>query len=156
MIQYRGLGLDNVWLENGYRWEKTGYGDGLVVGQAETLEAAIALHLSTQERRLTGQAFRVLRETLDLTQAEFGARCGRDYQTVARWELASHKAVPLYSDVMIRQFYLEMVGHRPSFTDMAERVAHLSGKAADETRINVRRAADGTWRLDEAVALMDA
>lgn len=155
MVKYEGLGLDNVWLKNGYEWVETSHGRALVVDNAEDLERAMAKHLTEQSAPLTGQEFRFLRDMLDMSQDAFGKRFGRDYQTVARWEAASHKPVPRGADAMVRQLYLEKQGSRPVFTQIVERLV-AAVVAASEAVGNAHAAAvvsfhentDGTWHAN--------
>ncbi|HEV7367653.1 hypothetical protein [Arenibaculum sp.] len=127
MYHYTQCGLDNIWLLNGYHEEDLGeYGATVVVERADELERVIALHLAKQERPLTGQEFRFLRVMLDLSQTSIGRRLGKDYQTVARWEADTHKAVPRFADASIRARYLESIGERPLFTQIEDRLAEIA------------------------------
>jgi DNA-binding transcriptional regulator YiaG len=135
MVKYEGLGLDNVWLENGYHWVETAHGRALVVNNVEALERAIARHVTEQSARLTGQARRFLREMLNMPQDAFGRTFGRDYQTVARWEAALHTPVPKGADAMMRQLYLEREGARPMFTHIVDKFETAAANAAEEPAV---------------------
>lgn len=152
MIRYEGLGLDNIWLVNGYRTVETGYGSALVVDNVEQLERSVAGYLAKQAAPLTGQAFRFLREMLGISQDAFGKKFGRDYQTVARWEAARHKPVPQSADAMVRQLYLEKQGERPMFTQVVENLVAAARHVAETVSARFRELPDGTWRADEVLA----
>jgi DNA-binding transcriptional regulator YiaG len=157
MIKFDGLGLDNVWLTNGYRWEQTCYGAGLAVDRIEALEAAVATYLAKRTgQRLTGQEFRFLRDMLDMSQAAFGIRAGRDYQTVARWEAATRRPVPAAADAMIRQLYLEKSGEQPRFTEIVEGLAQAAGDGGSDLRLSFRETADGDWENHAELATVMA
>lgn len=146
MYHYTRSGLDNVWLENGYRAEDLGdYGQSVVIENVVRLERAIARHLVEIRRPLTGQEFRFLRVMLDLSQTAVGRRLGKDYQTVARWEAAGRKPVPRFADVAIRARYLESIGERPMFTQIEDRLAELAASATNGGATFLA-AADGSWQ----------
>jgi DNA-binding transcriptional regulator YiaG len=150
MVKYEGLGLDNIWLENGYHWVETGHGRALVVNNVEALERTMARHVTEQSARLTGQARRFLREMLNMPQDAFGRTFGRDYQTVARWEAALHTPVPKGAGAMMRQLYLEREGARPLFTHIVDKLEAAATNAAKEPAVFFHDKADGTWRAGAA------
>jgi DNA-binding transcriptional regulator YiaG len=151
MVRYEGLGLDNVWLVNGYERIETGYGPALVVDHVEDLERAVASSLAEQRKPLNGAEFRFLREMLEMSQGAFGTKFGRDYQTVARWEAARDKSVPQAADAMIRQLYLEKLGQRPLFTMVVDERVAAAREGAGAVSWRFREAADGSWMAEGQV-----
>jgi DNA-binding transcriptional regulator YiaG len=161
MYHYTRCGLDNIWLRNGYRTEDLGeYGESVVVENVEQLEQAIARHLVDQARPLTGQEFKFLRIMLDMSQSEVGRRMGKDYQTVARWEAAARTPVPQFSDVAIRQRYLESIGERPLFTAIEDRLAEIMKKGSKVRsslpKLSFDEGTDGRWKAFAAEELTTA
>jgi len=148
VIRYEGLGLDNIWLQNGYRWVETGHGHALVVDNVEGLERAVGTRLAEQKAPLSGQELRFLRDMLEMSQEALGMRLGRDYQTVARWEAASKKPVPRSADAMLRQLYLEKQGARPLFTAIVDRLAAAARDAVNAAGLSFHEDGDGTWLAD--------
>lgn len=94
MYQYRGAGLDNVYLKNGYN--KSTYGEEEVcsVDNVEGLHLAIAVALVHKPARLTGQEFRFLRVEMDLAQHRLGKLLGGSEQSVRQWETGKTNQVP--------------------------------------------------------------
>src|ERR1700730_16056711 len=90
-VQYKGCGLDGVYIVGGYETVKTNYGDGIAVDDIDGLHRAIGEFLVTQKKELSGKELRFLRKEMDLTQSELGKFIGISSQQVARWE-KSHSA----------------------------------------------------------------
>ena len=91
MYHYRGTGLDNVYLKNGYAEVK--YGDDVAtsVMDVEGLHKAIALALLSQSAKLSGKEIRFLRNEINLPQVGLSTFLGVDVQTVANWEKGVHR-----------------------------------------------------------------
>jgi putative transcriptional regulator len=83
---YRECGLDDVYLLNGYRKEKTPYGNGVAVEDEDELLHVIALSLVHERPLLSGKELRFLRRRMDMTQSELAKVLRTDVQTIARWE----------------------------------------------------------------------
>ena len=54
MYHYTECGLDNVWLENGYKVHKTPYGKGVSIDDASGLHAVLVAELVKKQGRITG------------------------------------------------------------------------------------------------------
>jgi len=91
MYHYKGTGLDNVYLTNGYREVK--YGDEIAtsVMDVEGLHKAIVAHLICQSSKLGGKEIRFLRNEINLPQGALAELLGVDVQTVANWEKSVHE-----------------------------------------------------------------
>ena len=79
-------GLDNVWLENGFTYNETPYGQTVQIDEPEELDHAIALLLLEKPYALNNKELRFLRQFIGLSQLDLGSLIGVDAQTVARWE----------------------------------------------------------------------
>lgn len=147
MYHYVECGLDNVWLQNGYRMVSAGeYGQVALIEDAEGLHKAIAMRLSRQSRPLTGQEFRFLRGELRMTQEELGKRLGHaDRQSVARWEKATHKPVPQLEDAVIRVLYLESLGMSATMLKVTAALAKIQRDVSKERRLRFGEADNGSW-----------
>ena len=102
---YTGCGLDYVYLANGFRRQKTPYGSGVSITDADGLHKAIARHIVSSPPRLRGQEIRFLRSMLDVSQAGLGDILGVSRATVARWEGNAETPIPSGTDRALRLFY---------------------------------------------------
>ena len=83
---YKGCGLDNIFLMNGFEHHKTAYGEGVSIANLEELHRAIGLTLIRKAGPLSAQEFRFLRSDLGLTQARFAELLNSEEQNVGRYE----------------------------------------------------------------------
>ncbi len=90
MYHYRGTGLDNVYLENGYH--EVEYGDEVAtsVVNVEGLHKAIATALISQSAKLGGKEIRFLRNEMDMPQTGLADLLDVNVQTIANWEKGNH------------------------------------------------------------------
>ena len=103
MYHYTDGGLQNVRLANGYRVQKTPYGEAVAIDDLEGLTQTICMTLTKKPSKLTGAEFRYLRNGLMLSQPSLGQMLGVSGQAVALWEKTGR--VPKMADAMIRLFY---------------------------------------------------
>ena len=83
---YRESGLDNVYLENGYRKHKTAYGEGVSIIDTEGLHKVIGQTLICAQRPLNGAELRFLRIEMETTQKDPAGMLGTSEQTLRLWE----------------------------------------------------------------------
>jgi len=88
---YKGTGLDNVYLTNGYREIKYGDETAVSVMDVDGLHKAIATHLICQADKLNGKEIRFLRNEIDMSQGALADLLGVKVQTFANWEKEIHK-----------------------------------------------------------------
>jgi len=88
---YKGAGLNNIYLTNGY--DEINYGDDVAVSVMDVkgLHKAIAAHLICQSPKLSGKEIRFLRNEIDMPQTALAELLGVDVQTFANWEKGTHK-----------------------------------------------------------------
>lgn len=103
MYHYTDGGLRNVWLANGYKIQKSSYGEAVAVVDLEGLTKAICMAMTKKPSKLTGVEFRYLRNGLMLSQPNLGQMLGVSGQAVALWEKTGK--VPKMADAMIRLIY---------------------------------------------------
>lgn len=108
---YKGTGLDNVYLTNGYR--EVEYGDEIAVSvmDVEGLHKAIAAHLICQSGKLSGKEIRFLRNEINFPQTALAELMGVDVQTFAHWEKGTHK-IHGAADRLMRVFVGERLLNR--------------------------------------------
>jgi DNA-binding transcriptional regulator YiaG len=121
MYHYKGCGLPNVWLVNGYTVHDTPYGKGVSIADVDGLQRVIARELVRKPGRLIGREFRFLRGELELSQAKLGGYFGSDAQAVARWESGKTR-VPKWADRFLRALYREATDRNPAILEIVERL----------------------------------
>jgi DNA-binding transcriptional regulator YiaG len=112
-LHYTQCGLDDVYLVNGWQRETV---DGEVFTTIEDLDnlwKSIGLHLVTRKKVLAPKEIRFLRDHMDLTQAELGARLRVSDQTIARWEKGETDEIPGPADLMLRVLFLACKSAQP-------------------------------------------
>ncbi len=129
MYHYTEVGLQNVWLANGYHVKKTPYGKAISIENADGLHRAIGRALA-RKSCLTGAEFRFLRKELDLSQHRLADLLGTTEQTVALWE--KRGKIPKTADRMFRAIYLEAVDGNVKLKEMIERAADLDRKPEEK------------------------
>jgi putative transcriptional regulator len=105
MYHYKACGMPNVWLKNGFKIEKTPYGEGVTIEDVEGLHQAIGEIIVTRPEPLVGAEFRFLRQELELSQTALASLLGKDEQAVARWEKGAAKKVDPSAERLLRILY---------------------------------------------------
>jgi putative transcriptional regulator len=141
MYQYRGCGLDDVYLWNGYTHERTPEGDGISIQDVDGLHRAIGTRLVTLKKELNGNELRFLRKEMNLTQTELSRFIGLSSQQVARWEKA-HSAISGAADLLLRKLYLEHIGGRLTLRKLISGM-DASDDVLDDEQVFVDR--EGKW-----------
>lgn len=119
---YTESGLQNVYLNNGYKKRKTEGGEAVAIVDAEGLHEAIGRHIASKGY-MTGAEFRFLRKELDLSQTRFGAWIGMSEESVSLWERRGR--VPKSACRFMQAIYMEKVDGNVRITEMVERLANL-------------------------------
>ena len=130
--QYRGAGLDNVYLVNGYKEILCGGEKVVSIEDVAGLHKAIANKLIHKSSGLTGQEFRFLRIEMDLTQNRLARSLGVDEQTVANWEKNVTKQVPGAAERLMRLYASERILNEDGEISMLlEQLADLDHKVIE-------------------------
>lgn len=138
---YKGCGLDDIYLLNGYETVSTDHGAGVIVRNMDGLHRVIGEHLVTKKKELVGKELRFLRKEMDLTQAELGRLIGLSSQQVARWEKESTISQP--ADYLLRKLFLEHISGEVSLKELVDK---LDDEDSLEPMEQLFSASDGQWR----------
>jgi DNA-binding transcriptional regulator YiaG len=131
MHHYTESGLDNVFLENGYRVHKTPYGEGVSIQDTAGLNKAIGKWLISLPKPIIGAELRFLRLEMDITQRSLAGVIGTSEQTLRLWEKQRNKALPNTNgdpgsaDRLLRAVYSEYIGGDGTVRRMLDRLAEL-------------------------------
>jgi DNA-binding transcriptional regulator YiaG len=140
MYHYTECGLQNVWLENGYKKHKTPYGAGVsiedVVGLHQLIGRAIA-----RGPRLTGAELRFLRKELELSQRTLAGLLGISEQNVSLWE--RHGKIPKWGARLVKVLYMETLDGNVHVKKLIERLNEQDSQQATPLHFKTR---DGHWK----------
>jgi len=156
MYQYRESGLDNIFLENGYRVHKTAYGKGVSIQDTAGLHKAIGRWLIALPKPLIGAELRFLRLEMETTQRHLAGIIGTSEQTLRLWEKHRNKALPNNAgdpgsaDRLLRAIYAEYVGGDGTVRRMLDRLAELD--QVNDVRVQFRETNTG-WKPRSTPAL---
>ncbi len=130
---YRECGLDNVYLLNGFRFDKTPHGRVVHIEDMDDLHRAIGEFLVFERKKLTGREFRYLRHELNLSQRKLGLMLGVTELTVARWE-KGECGIQGAADRMIRVLFEEQFGGNEAVKELLECLSKLDDLIDGELR----------------------
>src|SRR5215469_208427 len=147
MYNYRGTGLDNIWLLNGYEEHETPLGKSISIEDLDNLHKAIAGALVDSKPELTGKEFRFLRTELEMSQTTLAEYIGVQAQTVANWE-KENVPVQKYGDHIIRHLYKRYFGGDPDIVALVNRLNDLEKDHFHRVKFE-HNSKDGTsaWKM---------
>lgn len=132
MYHYRGAGLDNVYLKNGFREIEYGNEKAVSVENIEGLHRAIAAKLIHKPAALTGQEFRFLRIEMNLSQHRLGELLGAGEQSVRQWEHDKTKSVNGSAERLVRALGSErLLNQHGKIANLLEELAELDQKVME-------------------------
>lgn len=120
MYHYTESGLDNVWLENGYKEKKTPYGMAVAIDDADGLHEVLALEIANKQGRMTGKELRFLRVLLILSQQGIAKMVGTTDQSMSLWERKGN--VPISADALVRLLVLEKLTGDGKISEVIHRI----------------------------------
>ncbi len=144
MYHYIDSGLDNIYLQNGYKVSKTPYGGAISISHLDDLHKAIGMAIATSLKRMSPKEMRFLRLEMELSQKRLAALLNVDSQSIARWE-KGQTSLPGPAELLIRGIYIEHAGGNSDIVKLCQDLAEL-----DEVEFAERRefaGNDGDWRL---------
>lgn len=131
MYEYKECGLDGIRLVNGYKIEKTPYGEGVRIEDIKGLHRAIGNILINKAEKLTGKEFRFLRVELGFSQKRLAGLFGTEEQNIGRWERGDVEEIPGPADRLMRALYAEYARSDSKISDMVQRLCDLDRTIAD-------------------------
>ena len=148
LYRYKGCGLDNVYLLNGYVISRLKSGeDVVVIEDLEGLHRAIAMNIVESSYPLDAKTFRFLRKELDMSQKQVAQINGVDEQTVSLWERA-RIPVPQSAELLLRALAGETMKGHSELKKLIERYNSLDREArALEHQLEFLKKADDGWVL---------
>lgn len=152
MYQYRGCGLENVWLINGYEVVKSPYGEGVTIHNLAELHDAIGKMIVTSPVPLDGAEARFLRQEMEFSQAMLAQLVGRDEQTIARWEKGQSKKVDPASERLIRLLYCESKWGTSKVKPLVEILKKLEAIRPSDRKIIAQENSDNWTAITEKAA----
>ena len=120
MYHYTESGLDNVWLENGYKEKKTPYGMAVAIDDADGLHEVLALEIANKQGRMTGKELRFLRVLLSLSQQGIAKMVGTTDQSMSLLERKGN--VPISADALVRLLVLEKLTGDGKISEVIHRI----------------------------------
>jgi DNA-binding transcriptional regulator YiaG len=158
-LRYTACGLDNIYLLNGFKQETIDGEEYITVEDLDGLWKAIGMHLVTKRKVLTAKEVKFLRDQMDLTQAELGARLRVSDQTIARWEKGETKDVPGPADMMLRVLFLASPRAQPEGMEMLRKIIELFDQIGEHDELPTPRAVfrhGRRWREEQKRYLPNA
>jgi len=142
-LQYKGCGLDDIWLTSGYDIEEVDGEQSLTIRNLDGLLEAIAQWLVMKRKVLNGKEIRFLRQQLDLTQSELARLVGCDSQQIARYEKSENK-MPGPSGRLLRMLVREHYQGEVPVRKILEALEDMDAQMTDRQVFDTTP--DGEWR----------
>jgi putative transcriptional regulator len=145
LYRYKGCGLDNVYLQNGYTVSTLQSGDEVVsIEDIEGLHCAIASVVVDSASALDAKTFKFLRKELDMSQRQVAQMLDVDEQTISLWERA-RTPLPQHADLLLRALVKEKMSGNAELRKLIQRFNSLDREArAIEAKIAFEKD-DGHW-----------
>jgi len=102
MYHYKECGLPYIYLADGYKLEEGPFGETVSIADVDNLHRAIARWVVENVPALNGRELRFLRLEMGLTQGHLADLLGVTEQTVSLAERNPEKALPGYTDRLLR------------------------------------------------------
>lgn len=142
-FNYRGCGLDDIWLMSGYDVEEIDGEESITIRNLDGLHDAIAQSLITRKKVLKGKEIRFLRLQLDLTQSELARLIGCDSQQIARYEKDENK-MPGPAGRVLRMLVREHFGGTVLVRELLEALEEMDARLEDRQMFSATP--DGQWK----------
>jgi putative transcriptional regulator len=127
---YTECGLNNIYLQNGYKFIETPRGKSICIHDMDGLHKTIGLFLVTCKKDLSGDEVRFLRHEMLMSQYTLAKLLGVSEQAIRRWETGKI-SIPAPTGALLRLLYMDHVN------DKDGRIATILKKIAElEDTIN--------------------
>ena len=145
-IRYRGCGLDNVYLTNGYMYTNLVSGEEVLhIEDIPGLHRAIASAIVDSPVDLDAKTFKFLRKEQDMSQRQLAEILGVEEQTVSNWERA-RTPIPKYADLVLRTLTKERCGGNAALMSVIEHMNRLDRERHHE-ELRLRMARSDEWMM---------
>lgn len=147
MYHYTLCGLPDVYLENGYTFDKTPYGESVSIQDIKGLHRVIGLDLVQKPDILTEAEIRFLRKEMDLSQKCMADLLGVKEITFRKWEAGAK--INATAERLLRGLYADFASGSGSLKSLIEELAKLDKKTHVTIRRQFTETKDG-WRKQVA------
>lgn len=128
---YRGCGLDDIWLVSGYEVKGDDGEQTVTIKNLDGLHKAIGASLVERKVLLTGKEIRFLRLQMDLTQSQLARLVGCDTQQIARYEKGENK-MPGPMDRLLRMIFRCHQGWRGSVRKILQELDKVDSRIGEK------------------------
>ena len=128
---YTECGLNNIYLQNGYKFIQTPRGKSISIHDLDGLHRAIGLFLATSKKDLSGDDVRYLRHEMLMSQNTLARLLGMSEQAIRRWETGKIN-IPKPSESLLRLLYMDHINDKDGkIATILKRIAELEEKIDD-------------------------
>ena len=139
---YTECGLNNIYLQNGYKTIKTDRGEAISIHDIDGLHRAIGMHLIYSKKDLTPNEFRFLRHEMLMSQNTLASLLGVNEQAVRRWENGK-TSIPKPSESLVRLLYCEKtLNQQGKISETLKKIANLEDQL-NSTKILFKETSKG-------------
>lgn len=154
MYHYKGCGLPNVWLVNGFTERDTPYGPAVAIADIDGLHRVIGLEIIEKPGRFSPEEVRFLRKEMDLSQKMLAECLQLKEVTVRNWERKDRPkgGCPKGpAQLLLRMLYLEYTGGDGQVREMVERLSNLD-QASCQLQLRFKDSPEIGWRRESLAA----
>jgi transcriptional regulator with XRE-family HTH domain len=147
---YRACGVDGIYLHDGFEVVDDGYGESIIIEDAEELHKVIGLMLVQERPHLSAREVRFLREQMGKTQLELANEIGVSDQMIARYEKEDQTDVTGPSDRLLRALYVtHLFPDRQS--EIMQTIINLYMEAETNAKSLAFSRAEKHWRASDPI-----
>lgn len=144
--QYIECGLDNIWLDNGFEYVETPYGNGVSIQNLDGLHKAIGCSIAENPNAMTAKELKFLRREMDLTQARLASLIGADEQSIHRWENGKSKI----SGPAARMVSMVYLSYAHDIQNVRERIEAIAALDKHDVERKILSLDEEGWEYDIA------
>lgn len=147
LYHYLESGLDNVYLQNGYRYENSPHGKQLIIKDIDGLHKAIGIALIRDRKNLSGKELRFLRHEMLMSQSTLSRLLEVSEGAINRWE-NEKSAINKPAELLIRILYAEYIGeNNNNIRNSLKRIANIEDELdQDSNEFTLKETKDG-WKI---------
>lgn len=149
---YMDCGLDNVWLDGGFDYIESPYGEAITITDMDGLHKCIGQCLIAKASALTGMEFRFIRTELDLSQETIGELCGVNERTIRKYE-TEDEFVLEPANTIVRVIYRERYDPSATYEEMRKQIIRLQQLDRELFEMRLMATANGWEASDDCAEL---